>query len=157
MVIDPAELSKKEFRLVFRGFDPREVRTFLLELAGELEGLLAVKDALSLKIAGMEEEIEEFKQMERVLKQTLTQGHGTAEQLRQRAVEDSKRVREEAKQDAEKTLATAQDELEQLRSTIQSLRGQKMAFLEEMENLFKSYGKIVERLKKETQENATTN
>lgn len=92
---------------------------------------------LSRKITEMEEEIGEFKKMEQVLRQTLSQGHGTAEQLRQRAAEDSARVREEAKQEAEKTLATAQNELIRLRSTIQSLRGQKMAFLEEMEGLLR--------------------
>ncbi len=157
MVTEPDKLRKKEFRLVLRGFDPREVRTFLLELAEEIETLHNERESLRRKILHMEEEIGEFKQMEQVLKQTLTQGHGTAEQLRQRAVEDSERVREEAKLEAEKTLASAQHELERLRSTIQSLRGQKMAFLEEMENLFNSYGKIVERLKKETKEDATAN
>jgi cell division initiation protein len=151
MNLTPADIRKKEFRRLLRGYEIRDVREFLYEVAAELESTNSEKDLLKLKISDLEETVKEFRKMEQVLKDTLSQGQGTAELLRRNALEDSEKIREGAKNDAEKLRYSVQLEIEKLQADIRTLHGQKQAFLAEMEGLLDNYGRILERLKKETQ------
>lgn len=150
MKISPQDIRKAEFSSGLRGYDPDEVQKFLEEVAVEVEELEKERQTLKHRISELEERTTEFRQMEDVLKGTLSDAHETAEKLRENAKRDAARIIEDAKSRAEEITTKAENRLEEIKSKIQSLRGQRLALLEEMEEMLANYTRVLERLKKES-------
>lgn len=157
MELSPADVTKMEFSSALRGFDTKEVREFLAEIATVLSKLYTEKQAFLEKIAELEERTAECRQMEQVLKKTLQEAHQTADQLREHARKDAELIKNEARKEAEELTGDARREVEEIKSHIRSLNGQRLAFLEEMEATLGSYKRILERLKEETADDDPAN
>ncbi len=155
MEITPDILREKKFKTSLRGADPKEVREFLKEVALYVEYILAERDELRQKLAELGEKMEECRKMEQVLQETLGKAQENADQVRNEALENARRIKDEANREAQEVLTQARAELAKLEASIRSLHGQKLAIVHEMEGVLESYGKIVERLKKETARDET--
>jgi cell division initiation protein len=155
MEIVPEEVRKKEFRTVIRGYDPREVDDFLDEIVTLLENLQHERQMLNRQVKDLEDQVADFRKMEGVLKDTLSDAHSTTERLRSSAAEEAEQMVNDARVRAEKILADAHLEQNNIQAAIRSLHGQRMAFIQEMEGILDTYGRIVDRLRKETEKDET--
>lgn len=155
MEIVPEEVREKEFRTVIRGFDPKEVKDFLNQVASMMETLQHERDMLNRQVKDLEDQMVDFRKMEGVLKNTLSEAHSTTERLRSSAAEDAEQIVKEARVEAEKILADAHREQKKIEAAIRSLHGQRMAFIQEIEGILDTYGRIVDRLRKETETDET--
>jgi cell division initiation protein len=99
----PLEIQKREFSRSWKGLDPVEVQTFLSDVAEDMESLARQNADLETRIRALEQENDEHRERERILKQTLLSA--------QQASED---IRAAARREAELVVRQAQDSSEQL-------------------------------------------
>ena len=131
--LTPQDISNQQFRSVFRGFDPAEVRSYLDGLAQSVAQLASEREALNERLAevGERDLKSEFESIGREVAAVLEAAREAADQLRQRASNDATRWRSEAVAEAEQSLRQARSDSERLRgdawSTADELLKQVMA------------------------------
>ena len=69
--LTPLDIRKQEFPQRFRGYDPEEVDTFLDLIADDAESLTHEKNQLQERVATLETQLAEFKEIERSLRDAL--------------------------------------------------------------------------------------
>ena len=113
----PDDIPRKRFRTSFRGFDTIEVQQYLETLASAVSGLVEERDTLAAKLAELGERDlkSEFESIGREVSAVLEAARDAADQLRQRATNDSTRWRSEAVAEAEQVIRRARADAEQLR------------------------------------------
>jgi DivIVA domain-containing protein len=113
----PDDVSRAEFRTVFRGFDPEEVRAFLRTVTNQVTELTAERDRLreQMTAAGGKALKQEFEQIGREVASVLEQARQAAEAMRERAAAEAARWRSEAMADSDAELRQARADAEQLR------------------------------------------
>lgn len=116
--LTPQDISNQQFRSVFRGFDPAEVRSYLDVLARSVAQLADEREALNERLAevGERDLKSEFESIGREVAAVLEAAREAADQLRQRASNDATRWRSEAVAEAEQMLRQARTDSERLRS-----------------------------------------
>ncbi len=131
--LTPQDISNQQFRSVFRGFDPAEVRSYLDGLAQSVAQLAKERESLNERLAevGERDLKSEFESIGREVAAVLEAAREAADQLRQRASNDATRWRSEAVAEAEQSLRQARSDSERLRgdawSTADELLKQGMA------------------------------
>lgn len=88
-MISPIEIRKNEFRRSFRGYNEREVNSFLIRVAEEFEALYHENAESKERIQRLEFEMARYKKMEETLNQTLVLAQQTAEELRVNAEKEA--------------------------------------------------------------------
>jgi cell division initiation protein len=87
MSITPNEISNKDFKKVFRGYDMDEVDEFLDQLVEDYEKLFKENINLKDSVSALEEKIIHYSNIESTLQNTLLLAQTTADQVK----ENSKR------------------------------------------------------------------
>lgn len=122
MKVTPLDLRQQRFRTVFRGYDPTEVDALLAEVADEYEQALREVQRLQQELAHAEALINEHREHERNLRNTLLTAQRLADEIREKAERDAKRIAEEAENRADLVLQKAQARLEEVQRQIDGLR-----------------------------------
>lgn len=122
MKVTPLDLRQQRFRSVMRGFDRDEVAAFLTEVADDYENALRETDRLRDDLARAQASLEEHREHERNLRNTLLTAQKLADEIRANAEQDSKRILREAEGRAELLLQKAQARLEEVQREIDGLR-----------------------------------
>ncbi|MBI5440642.1 MAG: DivIVA domain-containing protein [Deltaproteobacteria bacterium] len=125
MRITSLDIQEQKFRVVFRGFDPGEVDTFLQRLADEWERLVEERERL-------EDELEEEKRTRRTLEGTLEAARAVQEELLEKARGEAELAVHQAQLRADRILAKANEELVGLRREILDLNERRSAYLTEL-------------------------
>ena len=144
MRITPLDIRKQEFRKTMRGLDNDEVYAFLSTVADEYEAVLSDNKRLRERIVEHEERLQEYRGMEKNLRNTLM----TAERVTSEAKENARReaglIVREAEIEAEKAAATIRAHPQQLRSEVLELKKQKDNYLARMRTLIESHRKVLD-------------
>ncbi len=122
MKVTPLDLRQQRFRTVMRGFDRTEVVAFLSELADEYEQALRENDRLQEELGRLHGTIEEHREHERNLRNTLLTAQRLADEIRANAEQEGARVVREAEGRAELILQKAQARIEDIQREIDTLR-----------------------------------
>ena len=86
MRVTPMDIRQQQFTVkMFRGFDVREVDTFLEDLAGDYETLLKENALLKEQLQVLEERTRGLESRERVLQETLVTTHKVVEEMKESA------------------------------------------------------------------------
>jgi cell division initiation protein len=123
--LTPIDLRKQEFRRVWRGCDPSEVRSVLDAAADAWEGLIRSREEIRARSAELEETIESYRRMERTLNETLLAAQRLAEDSREAAAREAELLRKEAEMDARRLLENAESEVRALEERIRQLRAER--------------------------------
>ena len=78
----PLEIQKREFSRKWKGLDPVEVQQFLVDVAEDMEALARENADLETRLRALEQENEEHRERERILKQTLLSAQQASEDIR---------------------------------------------------------------------------
>ena len=78
----PLEVQKREFSRRWKGLDPVEVQQFLTDVAEDMEALARENADLDVRLRTLEQENEEHRERERILKQTLLSAQQASEDIR---------------------------------------------------------------------------
>lgn len=92
MTITPNDISNKEFKKVFRGYDADEVDEFLEEIVENYEKIY--KDNVTLKenISNLEEKISHYSNIELTLQNTLLLAQSAADQAKENSKRESELI-----------------------------------------------------------------
>ncbi len=114
MKLTPLDIRRNEFTRAFRGFNREEVESFLTMVADEVEGLVGDHRAATRRVEELEKEVEEYRQMERTLSETLISTQRASEEIRDASVRDADITRRDAQVRSEQMLDNARIESERL-------------------------------------------
>jgi cell division initiation protein len=122
MNVSPLDLRQQRFRTAFRGFDQIEVTAFLAAVADDYEQALRETDRLRQDLAKMEAVLNEHREHERNLRNTLMTAQKLADELKEHADQEARRVIREAEGRADLLLEKTQLRLDDVQRDIDGLR-----------------------------------
>lgn len=132
MTLTPLDIKKQEFDRVFRGYDPVAVDAFLELAAEEMGNLVARVHGLEERLRGITETLDDYRQMEQALKETLLSAQRLADEAREAATRDADLVRREARLEADQILADAERRRGALEQRIVDLEARERNFIRKM-------------------------
>ena len=142
MKISPMEIQRQTFSKRLRGYDPDEVRTYLNLVAEELQQFQREQAALQQETTFLRSIVDEHRQREEILKNTLLTAQRVSEEIKENARRQSETTVKEAELQADRLVELAQDraktierETLDLRSMRQVLRGDVRALLERIHHI----------------------
>jgi cell division initiation protein len=122
------DIEKQTFTRKMRGFDPDEVQLFLRAVAEEIERVNLESGTLREDNGSLRQRLEDFKDRERTLQETLVTAQLMSADLKERSKAEADLLIKEARFKAERVLEQAQDQLQALENEIGRLRLEKDAF-----------------------------
>lgn len=125
MKLSPIDIQRQKFTLRFKGYDREEVQNFLSAIAEQMEQLLRENTIQKKEIERLNNLLEEYREREEVLKNTLVSAQRASDQLRENAEKESKLLIKEAELKAIKVYETAQKQIQKLQADILHLRMRK--------------------------------
>jgi len=147
MKYTPLDIQRREFEKAFRGLEESEVRTFLHEIAGEWEEVLAENQKLKEEILDSRERLRQYSEQDRIFRETLLQAQRTREDVLDGANREKELILREAQFKAEEVIREAQQHVVELEVQLRSLKMERLKFLREVESL-------MERTRRHLQEDA---
>jgi len=122
MSITPNEILEKEFSKRFRGYDKKEVKLFLEEVANFLAFLIKERNELKDKVLRYKKRILILKKQEAEFKRALTTAQKAIEDMRENAQKEANLIIDRAKIDADRIVADAHQEAIALEDRIRKLK-----------------------------------
>jgi len=145
MKIGPVDIRNHVFsRKKMRGFDEAEVAAFLELVADALEEAIVEQEELHAKIARLETELAEYRDLDRTLRDSLLSAERLSDGRLEQAERESRIILKNAEVEGEKLIARARAEAETLRSTLDDLRAQRLTYVERFRALLRSQSRILE-------------
>ena len=146
MKITPLDIQKKTFRTVWRGLDEAEVDTFLEIVAAELEEVVKENIRLEEELRRTTGRLEEFKEREKVLQETLLTAQRITSDIKEQARKESELLLADAERQAEKILQDAHRRLVELLQDIAELKRQRSSFEAGVRQVVESHLKLIEEM-----------
>ncbi|HEY2945934.1 MAG TPA: DivIVA domain-containing protein [Vicinamibacteria bacterium] len=122
MKISPMDLQRQTFAQRLRGFDTAEVRTYLNIVAEEIAALQRERDGLEQEVQSLRALVDEHRQRETILKNTLLTAQRLSEEIKEAARKQSESVVKEAEIQADRLLELAQSRAQEVERGILDLR-----------------------------------
>jgi cell division initiation protein len=127
MKISPMDIQRQEFSRGLRGYDREEVRTYLNIVAEEVAALQRERDSLDQQVQNMQGLLDEHRQREAILKNTLLTAQRVSEEIREVARKQSDSMVKEAEMQADRLLELAQSRAHEVERGILDLRAHRTA------------------------------
>ncbi|HEX9189375.1 MAG TPA: DivIVA domain-containing protein [Vicinamibacteria bacterium] len=127
MKLTPTDVQRQAFGKRFRGFDPDEVRAFLAAVAEEMAALQRAKDEVDQQLRHLELIVNEHREREAILKNTLLTAQKVAEDIRDGARREADTVVKQAELQGDRLLDLAQTRAHEVERGILELRGHRTA------------------------------
>ena len=115
------DIRNQRFRKRWRGYDPEEVHLFLNILADEVERLTQMIRQLEHENRRLHDRLEEYREKERHLRNTLVAAQQTADRVREQARRDAEIIIREAEFRRDQILAVAKQQLRRIQMDIDEL------------------------------------
>ena len=133
MKLTPLDLQQKTFRKArFGGVDEKDVRQYLEQVGSELEDMARKLNKQDEELRRREARINEFKDREQLLQQTLTTAQRLADEMKSNVRKEADIVLSDAELQAEKIIANAQGRRMQLIMEIDELKRARSSFLQQL-------------------------
>lgn len=122
MKVTPLDLRQAKLRVGMRGYDRNEVDALLNEVADDYEQALRESDRLRQELQRLEAVVAEHREHERNLRNTLLTAQRLADEIREHAELESRRIVEEAESRADLVFQKTQGRLEDVQREIDALK-----------------------------------
>ena len=122
MKVSPLDLRQLRFRTAFRGFDRAEVLAVMAEVADDYEHALREVDTLRQEVSKMEALLEQHREHERDLRNTMVTAQKVSEDIRANADAQARQIVREAEGRSDLLLQKTQSRLEDVQREIDGLR-----------------------------------
>lgn len=144
MKITPLDIQQQRFRMRMRGYDPREVDTFLELLANELAEAAREANALRDELRLREQELAGYRERERAIQETLHTAQKLREQILESARKEAQLIAQQAEQEAEKLLTAGHLRLSKVLEEITALKGQRVQLEEAIRTVAQRHLRLLE-------------
>ena len=140
----PLEIQKREFTRKWKGFDPMEVQQFLTDAAEDMEALARENAELDGRLRSLEQENEEHRERERILKQTLLSAQAASEDIREAGRREADLVVREAQDSAEKLTHSALQRAAEIEKAIHELKLQRTNFRLQLQKMIELFQQVLD-------------
>jgi cell division initiation protein len=123
MKILPMDIQRQSFGQRLRGFDQEEVRAYLAIVAEEVAALQGERDRLDQEVQHLKGLLDEHRQREVILKNTLLTAQRVSEEIKENARKQAENVVKEAEMQGDKLIELAQNRAHEVERSILDLRG----------------------------------
>ncbi|SHE56703.1 DivIVA domain-containing protein [Desulforamulus putei] len=113
-VLTPMEIQTREFTKALRGYDVKQVDTWVQKIKEHYEKLYVENHELREKLARAEESMVHYRELEDALQRTLVMAQKNAEDMRSNAERESKVMLEQAEVAARTIKQKAEEEAERM-------------------------------------------
>jgi cell division initiation protein len=144
MKITPLDIQQQQFSVRFRGFDVREVDTFLEQIVDEFETMIRENADRQKEIQRLRGEIQEHRDREEALKDAIVNAQKTLDNMKINAEKEAELIVAEAEVKAEKILSNAHNRLTQLHEDISELKRQRMQLEVELGTVLETHRRLLE-------------
>jgi len=139
MRLTPLDIREQQFRRVMRGMDPEEVTAFLASAASEFEELLAENKDLKQRVGDLEEKVNEYRNMEKALRDTLLTAERVMTESKESAQREARLIVREAEMAAQRATARIAQDVARVRRELTDLRRMKDGYLSRLRWLMRSH------------------
>lgn len=143
MKVTPLDIQQRRFHMGFRGYDRREVDEFLDLVREEMEALVREATELREFRQAYEERMQEFKEKEDTLKNTMLATQKLAEEMRENARKEAALIVKDAEIRAQQILDQAQREKAKLEADLLNLKRRRHHFLQDMKKVIQMHLEMV--------------
>jgi len=134
MNISAADIKKRDFRKVLRGYDPNEIDAFLETVSSHYEKLLIENKNLSDKIKSFQADIEIYKENEMNLQKAIVKSQDLGEEVLQNAKKKSEMIIKEAELNAVKTQQDFEEDIIGKKHELEEIKLKNDKLLDEVRN-----------------------
>lgn len=122
MNITPNEISNKDFKKVFRGYDMDEVDEFLDQVVEDYEKLYKDNINSKDKISTLEGKIEHYVNIETTLQNTLLLAQTTADKVMQNSKKEIEMLLKDANDNARDVIKSAEDNASEISNDYEKIK-----------------------------------
>ena len=122
MKVSPLDLRQQRFRKTIMGLDRVEVMSFLAAVAEDYEQAMRETDKLRQDVVRLEAVLDEHREHERNLKNTLMTAQRLADEIKANADVEARRIIKDAENRSDLILEKAQSRLEDIQRDIDGLK-----------------------------------
>jgi len=122
MNVSPLDLRQQKFHTRVRGFDKVEVASFMNAVAEDYEAALRETDRLRQELMQTQALLQEHREHEKNLKNTLMTAQKIAEDIKANAQEEARRILKDAEARSDFLLEKTQSRMEDIQREIDGLR-----------------------------------
>ena len=140
----PLDIQKHEFSRKWRGLDAAEVHTFLVDVAEDMETLARENADLETRLRALEQENDEHRERERILKQTLLSAQQASEDIRASARKEAELVVREAHDSAERLTHNALQRSAEIEKAIHELKIQRANFRLQLQKMIELFQQVLD-------------
>lgn len=144
MRITPIEIQQHQFKTRLLGYDTTAVDSFLEMLADELERLHKQNNELKESLARTRVSLEQMREREKALQETLMTAHQVTEELKINARKEAEIVVAEAHIEGDRVIREANERRIQLINEVQEIRRQKISFEGGLRALIENHLKLMD-------------
>jgi cell division initiation protein len=142
--MSPLEIQKREFSKKWKGLDPAEVHQFLVDVAEDMEALARENSDLDGRMRSLEQENEEHREREQILKQTLLSAQQASEDIRGAARKEAELVVREGQDSAERLTHSALQRAAEIEKAIHELKMQRTNFRLQLQKMIELFQQVLE-------------
>ena len=140
----PMDIHRQTFAQKLRGFDPEEVRSYLALVAEEFAALQRERDTLAMEVQSLTGLVEDHRQRENILKNTLLTAQRVSEEIKENARRHAENVVKEAELQADKLLELAQRRAYDVEKAILDLRSYQTGLRTEIRSFITRIGQVLD-------------
>ncbi len=141
--LTPIDIQKQNFSKTFRGFDENEVRSYLSLISEEYEQLIQEIEKFSRESTQIREQLAEYADRERMLKDTLLSAQKVSEDVKANAHKEASLIVKDAELLAERIVSQAMSRVGDLEKAIQDLKLERKHARRKLQNLIDGFEQLV--------------
>ena len=144
MPIDIDKITDQKFALRFRGFDVKEVDSFLTSVAHAYEKLADKNRQLNDQIVGIKGDLEKMQNENQALKQAVRNTQQIMSTIEQNTRKTAEVMVDEARVKSEKMLNRTHQRLAQLHQEIAEMKRQRIQLEVQIRSILETHGKLLD-------------
>ncbi len=148
----PMEIQQMSFPIVKKGFDPEEVKTFLMSLSEQLEYLLKEREELKSQVQNLSQQVSEFMKREQILKDTLLTAQKMSKEIKEQAEREAELIIKEAELSAEKISQQALQKLNTMDQGLKELKFLRQRYILDLEQMLERLANFLKEEKERQKE-----
>lgn len=145
MKLTPIDISHKNFGRKMMGLDSDEVQNFLVLVADQMENIIRERNQLKEALRDKELQLIEYKERDKVLKDTITTATQMSEKMRSDAEREAKLVIADAQQKAELITRDSRDSLKKIYQEMNELKRARLQFEANLKALAQAHLALLEQ------------
>jgi cell division initiation protein len=114
MLLTPVDIINKQFNKALRGYTPKDVNKFLEIVSKDYEQMFKENYELKEQIEKANQVVNQYKQIESTLHNTLVLAQQTSEEVKQNSKREAELILREARASAEALLTEARKKVDQM-------------------------------------------